>query len=247
MTLDPQTLDRFAEEYYLNAQVQDIDIEELGQRLSLDRTVAALHGAQRVLELGFGTGQTAADLLARGIGYEVVEGSARLCAIARERHPDLTVHEAMFEQFTPPAPYDAVLALHVAEHVDDPVALFRRAADWLAPGGALIVVVPNAESLHRRLAVRMGVQDALDTLSERDHLVGHQRVYTLAGLAADLAGAGLRVEEEFGYQLKTVPNSMMADYPPELSEALVTISEELPPRILANIGVRAVPAAEPVS
>lgn len=240
MSLSPQALDAYADAYYLNPEVADIDIEELGQRLSIDRTVAALHGAERVLELGYGTGLTAGEFLTRGVPYEVVEGSPRLCAVARERHPGLVVHEAMFETFAPPAPYDAVLALHVAEHVDDPPALFAQAARWLAPGGALIVMVPNAESLHRRLAVRMGFQPGLDTLSERDHLVGHQRVYTLDTLAADLAQAGLRVEEEFGYQLKTVPNSMMDGYPPALLEALVTISDEIPPRMLANIGVRAV-------
>lgn len=240
MTLTPAALDAYADTYYLNGEVADIDIEELGQRLSIDRTVAALRGAERVLELGFGTGLTAAEFLARGVAYEVVEGAPRLCEVARSRHPDLVVHEAMFENFTPAVGYDAVLALHVAEHVDDPVALFTRAAQWLAPGGALIVVVPNAESLHRRLAVRMGFQPALDTLSARDQLVGHQRVYTLDELGGDLARAGLRVDEEFGYQLKTVPNAMMAAYPPALLEALVTISDELAPRMLANIGVRAI-------
>lgn len=243
MSLTPQALDAYADTYYLNPEVEDIDIEELGQRLSIDRTVDVMHGARRVLELGFGTGLTAGEYLARGINYEVVEGSPRLCAVARERYPDLVVHEAMFESFVPDEPYDAVLALHVAEHVDDPPALFAQAARWLADDGALIVVVPNAESLHRRLAVEMGFQPALDTLSERDHLVGHQRVYTLDSLAADLATAGLRVDEEFGYQLKTVPNSMMDGYPPELLRALVTISDEIPPRMLANIGIRALKEA----
>jgi hypothetical protein len=133
-----------------------------------------------------------------------------------------------------------VLALHIAEHVDDPVALFRLVRGWLAPGGAIIVMVPNARSLHRRLAVRMGLQPRLDTLSARDHLVGHQRVYDLAGLRTDLAAAGFTVEEEFGYQLKTVPNSMMGEWPMGLHEALNDISDELAPDVLANIGVRAV-------
>jgi 2-polyprenyl-3-methyl-5-hydroxy-6-metoxy-1,4-benzoquinol methylase len=143
----------------------------------------------------------------------------------------------MFEAFTPAEPYDAVLALHVVEHVDDPVPLMRHLAGWLRPGGRLIVVVPNAESLHRQLAVRMGLQPTLDTLSARDHLVGHRRVYALAGLRAELATAGLTVHHEFGYFLKTVPNGMMLDWPVELLEALNGISDDLPPALLANIGV----------
>ena len=85
----------------------------------------------------------------------------------------------------------------------------------------------------------MGLQGKLDDLSPRDHLVGHQRVYDFDGLAGDLARAGFSVQEQFGYQLKTVPNSMMADWPQDLLAALIDISDELPPAMLANIGVRA--------
>lgn len=242
MTLTPQALDAYAETYYLNAQIEDVDIEELGQRRSIGRTVKAIGGAERVLEMGYGTGLVTGELLARGVPIEVLEGSPKLCAVARERHGQqgLVVHEALFEQFAPPDPYDAVLAMHIAEHVDDPVQLFAIVARWLKPTGSIVVVVPNAQSLHRRLAVRMGLQEKLDDLSPRDLLVGHQRVYDLAGLGEDLARAGFSVQEEFGYQLKTVPNSMMAGWPQELLGALIDISEEIPPAMLANIGVRAV-------
>jgi 2-polyprenyl-3-methyl-5-hydroxy-6-metoxy-1,4-benzoquinol methylase len=240
MRLDAATLDEHAERYYLNSEVADVDIEELGQERSLDRTLQALGGARRVLDLGFGTGRVAAEALARGLAFEVVEGSPRLCAVARERHPGLVVHDALFEDFAPEEPYDAVLALHVLEHVEDPVALLARIAGWLAPGGAVVCVVPNAASLHRRLAVRMGLQPALDTLSARDHLVGHQRVFTPDGLRDALTAAGLEVAETFGYQLKVVPNAMMAAWPPALWAALVDISPEVPPELLANLGMRAV-------
>jgi SAM-dependent methyltransferase len=241
VTLTPQELDSYAQSYYLNAEIDDVDIEELGQRLSVDRTVRVLHDARRVLEMGFGTGLMTRELLARGVPIEVVEGSPLLVETARRRHEadGLVVHEALFETFVPEQPYDAVLALHVAEHVDDPIALLRLAREWLAPKGAIIVMVPNAESLHRRLAVRMGVQQRLDALSPRDRLVGHQRVYDLARLRADLTAAGFTPVEEFGYQLKVVPNAMMSDWPENLLSALVTISDELPPAMLANIAIRA--------
>lgn len=241
MTLTPEALDAYAETYYLNAEIADVDIEELGQRLSVERTLQTIAGARRVLEMGYGTGLITGELLARGVPIEVLEGSPKLCEVARVRHgaAGLAVHEALFEEFAPAEPYEAVLAMHIAEHVDDPVALFEMVHRWLTPGGAIVVVVPNAESLHRRLAVRMGLQEHLDDLSPRDHLVGHQRVYDLHRLRADLARAGFTAEEEFGYQLKTVPNSMMAEWPEELLAALIEISGEIPPAILANIGIRA--------
>ncbi|UGS33765.1 class I SAM-dependent methyltransferase [Capillimicrobium parvum] len=237
MTLTAAALDDYAREYYLAGDVADLGIEELQQTLSLDAVAAAAGGCDRVLEMGYGTGLTTRELLARGLGLEVLEGSPELARRARAAHPALPVHEGLFEQFVPERPFDAVLALHVLEHVDGPRALLRHAAGWLRPGGRLVVAVPNAESLHRRLAVRMGLQEHLDSLSARDGLVGHRRVYSLARLGDDVRAAGLRVVDEFGWFLKVLPNSMMLGFDEPLLRALFGISEELEPSMLANIAI----------
>ncbi len=237
-TLTPHALDAYAQRYYLNQDdVADLHVEDLQQVHSADLIARAVGGCERVLELGYGVGLMTRALRERGVPIEVVEGSPLLAGQAREANPGLVVHEAMFETFSSSQPFDAVLALHVIEHVDDPRALLSHLAGLLAPGGRLVVVVPNAESLHRRLAVRMGLQERLDTLSPRDHLVGHQRVYTLDELRADVASAGLCCTEELGWFLKTLPNAMMLDWPSELLVALNEISDELEPRHLANIGL----------
>lgn len=236
MSLDAAALDDYARRYYLS-EVDDLDIEELQQELSLELIADAVRGRDRVLEMGYGTGLTARELTARAVPIELLEGSPLLAAQARRTHPGMVVHEGLFEAFAPGPVYDAVLALHIAEHVDDPSALFALLRGWLRPGGRLVVAVPNAESLHRRLAVEMGLQERLDSRSERDHLLGHQRVYTLDGLRDDVEGAGLRVIDELGWFLKTVPNSMMFDYEESLLRALFAVSTQLPPRLLANIAV----------
>ncbi|MCK9250950.1 MAG: class I SAM-dependent methyltransferase [Solirubrobacteraceae bacterium] len=235
--LDADALDGYARRYYLAGDVEDQGIEDLQQELSLDRLADAVAGSGRVLEMGYGMGHTVRGLLQRGVAVEVLEGSPLLADRARTTHPGLVVHEGLFESWTPERPLDAVLALHVAEHVDDPTAVLRRIRDWLRPGGIAVVVVPNAESLHRRLAVRMGLQPRLDSLSPRDDLVGHRRVYAMDGLRADVEAAGLACEREIGWFLKTLPNGMMLDFPRTLLEAMFTVSDELDPRLLANIGV----------
>ena len=85
----------------------------------------------------------------------------------------------------------------------------------------------------------MGLQPQLDTLGKRDLLVGHQRVYSLQTLEEDLNHAGFQVINRTGFFLKTLPNSMMKEYSPELIQALNVISSEIPPQWLANIGVLA--------
>lgn len=236
--LTPARLDALAQDYYLRLdEIADLGPDELQQELSVALIADALGGSERVLEMGFGIGRTIHELRDRGLRHEIVEGSPLLVAEAAKRFPDLVVHEAMFEAFSPTEPFDAVLALHVLEHVDDPVAVLRRAGSWLRPGGRLVAAVPNAESLHRRMAVRMGMQQALDSRSERDELLGHQRVYTLDGLRADAEAAGFAVVDELGWFVKTLSNAQMADWSRELLEALFAVSQELPPRALANIAI----------
>ncbi|MEY2571716.1 MAG: hypothetical protein QOE63_2066 [Acidimicrobiaceae bacterium] len=234
--LDPNELDRYAATYYLNAEVDDIDIEERAQRHSVPALLRALQGASRVLEMGYGTGLITGELLARGVPIEVLEGSPVLSEHAREAHPGLVVHTGMFEEFDG-TDFDAVLALHVLEHVDDPVALLDRIVRWIRPGGTLVAVTPNAQSLHRQLAVKMGLHEHLDDLSPRDHLVGHQRVFDLSSLRATLEAGGLECTDEFGYFVKPLANGQMLEWSDALLEGFNALADIVPAWLCANIGV----------
>jgi 2-polyprenyl-3-methyl-5-hydroxy-6-metoxy-1,4-benzoquinol methylase len=235
--LSPADLDRYAETYYLNAEIEDVDIEELAQQHSVPMIIDAIGPVERVLEMGYGTGLITRELLAAGVPVEVVEGSPALREHALAQHPDLQVHLGMFESFVPEQPFDAVLALHVLEHVDRPGDLLSHVISWVKPGGVLVAVTPNARSIHRMLGVAMGLQEHLDDLSERDHLVGHQRVYDLAGLTAELAGAGLEVIGDFGYFVKPLANSQMLGWPRAVLDGLNAISGQVPSDLCGNIGV----------
>ena len=188
--------------------------------------------------MGFGEGTITEPLIKAGYKVEIVEGSAQLCKNARERFgSNAKVHCSYFEKFNPKKRFYNVLSLHVLEHVDDPEEVIRKIFRWVAPGGQVIAVVPNAQSLHRQLAVMMGLQKFNDSLSARDVLVGHQRVFTLGQLRAYFELAGFEVVEEFGYFLKTISNGMMASWDPSLIESLTKISHHIPAHLLANVGI----------
>jgi hypothetical protein len=85
----------------------------------------------------------------------------------------------------------------------------------------------------------MGLIPKLDTLSDRDHLVGHQRVYSLNELKQDLFEAGFECLEIKGFFLKLLPNSMMLSYTTSLIDGLNLIGDDVPVEMSANIGVRA--------
>lgn len=233
-----ESLEEIAVNYYLSDSVPDLFIENICQTRSLVWLHSQLSPIGRVLELGHGDGIITRELVERGHDVTVLEGSRSLAdKVERDYGSRLTVHRTLFEEFDTEETFDHVLATHVLEHIANPVEVLGRVRRWLAPGGKAVIIVPNRESIHRRLAVEMGLQPELDTLGERDRLVGHLRVYSLETLRADVQAARLEVIDEHGFFLKVLPNSMMLDYKPELIEALNAVGELLPARFLANIGV----------
>jgi SAM-dependent methyltransferase len=100
------------------------------------------------LEVGCSTGQFLAQARAAGVTAEGIDLSSS--ALARARAQGLVVHEAAVEEFVPRAPYAAVMAFDVVEHLADPLAFVRRVVSWLVPGGLFAMTVPNAASFTAR-------------------------------------------------------------------------------------------------
>lgn len=71
-----------------------------------------------------------------------VEPSAAACEVARSRDVDArcgTLATVKLEA----GGYDAIVFHHSLEHTTDPIADLQSAADALAPGGVLLITVPN--------------------------------------------------------------------------------------------------------
>jgi len=237
MSTSMEQLDRVAAEYHTNEAIPDIHIENLCQEYFIQWMIRQIPERARVLELGYGDGLVTAALAKTGCTLTLLEGAKVLIDRARLKHPEVECVHCLFEEFHPSQSYDLILASHVLEHVDDPRTILRLMSSWLEETGRIIAVVPNRNSLHRQLAVLMGLQPALDSLSKRDLLVGHQRVYSLQTLEQDILAADLRVVDSCGFFLKVLPNSMMLDYSRELLWGLNALSATLPKELLANIAV----------
>ncbi len=113
------------------------------QRLELLRRLAA-PGA-RVLDAGAGQGRFVAA--ARRAGYDAIglEPSRRGIERARTRGVEL-IEAGIEEAEIAPGSLDAITLWHVLEHLERPDAALARMAPWLAPGGGLLIGVPNLAS-----------------------------------------------------------------------------------------------------
>lgn len=237
MEISKEELDKTAQNYHQQDVLDDKHIEATCQRYTFAWVFRHIQSGDRVLEMGYGDGLFTEALHAAQLEFEVVEGAERLVSDIRTKYPKLKVWHELFEAFQPEQKFNVVLCTHVLEHILDPVALLQRMKTWLLPGGRLVIIVPNRDSLHRQLAVLMGLQPTRETLGARDHLVGHVRVYNFEMLISDVEQAGFKVSDKAGFFLKLLPNSMMLTFSDSLLQALNRISPEMPPEMLANIGI----------
>ena len=161
-----------------------------------------------LLELGSFKGHFTQRLRTRFDDLTCVEASSDAIEEAKQRVGGGVVFiNALFEQVSLPKRYDNIILTHVLEHLDDPVAVLKRINDeWLAPGGRLFLVCPNANAPSRQIAVKMGLitHNAAVTPAEAEH--GHRCTYSLDTLERDAMTAGLDVVYRSGIFFKALAN-----------------------------------------
>ena len=220
---------------YSKLNLADQHIERWMQEKECEWLVEQTEGLHAICDLGFGDGLTCRALAKAGHDVTMVDGSIDFCAEA-SFIPGVQAIHAFFEDYYPAERYDCVIASFVLEHVLDPVRLLRSARRW---SDKLIVVVGNANSYHRQIAVKMGLQTHLDDLSARDVTVGHVRVYSLDTIYEDLLAAGWVPSIERGLGFKPLHNAALAKLAPNIAKTMMQM--EVDPECAANLFIVAVP------
>jgi 2-polyprenyl-3-methyl-5-hydroxy-6-metoxy-1,4-benzoquinol methylase len=171
--------------------------------------------AGRVLNLGLGYGvwdeRLASDERLNVTGVDLSE---QLVAHFSQRFPELRYVCSDVFDYQPEQPFQTIVASHFLEHIADAVGLLRRMRGWLESDGVLLLVVPNAGSVHRQIGVKMGLIQQVTDLNDGDRMLGHQRVYTAELLREHFAQAGgFQIELLRGVTLKALSNAQLASLP----------------------------------
>lgn len=192
------------------------------------RTIVNYTKGPKVLELGCADGLVTEKLCQLFKGVVAVDASEELLEKAKLRAPEAIYHKALFEDYAPGQVFDTVILGHVLEHVLDPIAILNRVKEWLAPGGTMIITVPNGESVHRRIGVEMGMIKYGTELNEDDIRIGHRRVFTIQTLRTTVISSGLNILKEEGILFKPLSNRQMMEWPDKLFEAYYSLAKKLP-------------------
>ena len=142
-----------------------------------------------------------------------VEGSATFSTSCVSTSPADTTHRRVLpvRGYRPDRHFGTVLGTHILEHVEDPVTVLRGAREWVDDDGRLVMLVPNAQSIDRLVAVRWDVP-ALNALNDLDVRLDHRRVYDMPLLCDHVTDAGWTVETTGGVFLKPLSNGQIEEW-----------------------------------
>jgi 2-polyprenyl-3-methyl-5-hydroxy-6-metoxy-1,4-benzoquinol methylase len=141
---------------------------------------------------------------------DVVEATPEFLAEARARRlRNVSLHEAMIEDFRPQEQYDRIFATWILTHLLDSGRVLEQFRSWLKPGGLLLVAVPNVRVLSRQWAQKMGYLEDLYALTENDRNHGHLRAYDRQRLNRELTSRGYDIVEQGGLMLKPFADFQM--------------------------------------
>jgi dTDP-4-amino-4,6-dideoxygalactose transaminase/SAM-dependent methyltransferase len=209
-----------------------------------------------VLEVGCGAELLYTKAVARGLPIDawlIVEPSRDFADRARRSASPsigLRVIDGFFEDVAlnlarPQASVDMVIISSLLHELSDPDGALLVARQVLGGAGILHVTVPNAGSLHRRLAMAMGLMSSLDELSHRNRALAQPRVYDRDSIRVAVVRGGFSVVDEGGYFMKPFTNAQMTAVmgilPEGVADGLMQLGRDYPD-LASEIFVNARPA-----
>lgn len=175
-----------------------------GPDLTAMLEAASLHGSERVLDAGCGTGHTALAFAARAAEVIGVDLTEAMLAQGRKLARDRNLSNVAFKRGDvehlafPDAAFDIVTSRYSAHHYPHPLAALREFARVLKPGGILLLVDVMAPDEPAPDTFLNAIELLRDPSHVRDHRVEEwERMFATAGFSAETLGHWpLRLEFE---------------------------------------------------
>jgi SAM-dependent methyltransferase len=224
---------------YSAAYDPEADFDSRYSRATIARIAPHVLAGERVLELGCATGLMTAGLASRGARVTAVDRSEAYLARARARGLAGVrfVHAGLdapgWEARTGDG-FSHVLACNLIHELPDPVDTLTRAGRLLAADGVVHLTLQNPYSIHRLVALEMGLLDDPRGISGRGRRYATLRIWDADELIELAWEAGLRVVAREGVMLKPLPNDMMAALPDDVLDGFERAARHLPGHCAMN-------------
>jgi len=126
-----------------------------------------------LLEIGCGAGTFLKQMTEIGWKCWGADVSPLVVERARKNVPQATILQSSFEELSPKETFDMIMMSNVLEHLPDPVSAVRKCFELLAPGGKLIIILPNIDSFEAKLFGRywIGLDIPRHMVHFREHVI----------------------------------------------------------------------------
>ena len=191
-------LDRDLRDYSLQYKELPFEPIQIGYRRKKVLEEIAAVSPRSLLEVGCGNLPLFMDFTeASGINHIVVEPTQQFVENARassEHRKDVNVFHGFIEDFSGKDNFDMVVASCVLHEVPDPKKFLSAIKSICNPETILHINVPNANSLHRLLAVAMGlIKNQADQSATQKLMQQRNEVYDSLSFRAEIVDAGFKI------------------------------------------------------
>jgi 2-polyprenyl-3-methyl-5-hydroxy-6-metoxy-1,4-benzoquinol methylase len=180
-------------ENYDNLHVRWKRLELLVRENEFKHFLTHTNGKSSVLEIGLGDGAFTKHLADNFKNVVAVDGSLVTLNNVREMlksYNNIYYICSYVENLKIDQKIDNIIMSHLLEHIEKPIETLKYLLNIINNKTVIYISVPNALSLHRQVAVKMGLLDRIDELNDTDIKLGHRRVYTPFLLKKHLKTAG---------------------------------------------------------
>jgi len=129
----------------METQIKDGLLSNYLRRARLTRAARYFQGTD-VLDIGCDQGYLI-PYLPRDVVYHGIDANPQMLKGAKKRYPDYTFGQLLLTHETmhslPEKQFDSIFMVAVAEHLEEPIAIFRYLHTRLKPGGCLVITSPD--------------------------------------------------------------------------------------------------------
>lgn len=211
-------------DYYLNKQL-DFDKTLIKYRYETNKQ---FFKGSICLEMGPADGVMTKYLINDFSHLDIIDSDIELLNTIPHYGNIKKIH-SWFEDFNPSQQYDTIIMEHIIEHIINPKEILLKVYNWLKPDGVLIAGVPNAKSIHRLVAVKMGLLNSEFELNDRDKSQGHQRVYDILSFSNEFLNCGFKILQKGGVFFKPLSNFQIdSQWSSEMIEGFYKLGKDFP-------------------
>lgn len=207
-------------------------LENMVRNNEFNKFLAHVKSTKNVLEIGLGDGVFTKMLAEKFNSVIAVDGSQVTIDNVEKDLSNFKNIEyicSYIEDLKLDSKVDNIVMSHILEHLDKPVEALENLKNIMNEDTVLYISVPNAMSIHRQVAVKMGLLEQVTQLNDTDHRLGHKIVYKPENFQEDIKKAGFKIVEFGGSMIKPLANKQIEDnWTSEMIDGFIKLGDDYP-------------------